>query len=70
MNWQFMPGSNLPAGATLQFTIPDLLVTPPTTVSCTQILPTAAVLACSYTTSALGYITGVTVTNPCSSSPC
>ncbi|CAI2359515.1 unnamed protein product [Moneuplotes crassus] len=69
ISYGFLPGSNLPSGAIIEFGFPPQFAFPPTTKSCSQITPSSSTLTCTYAESG-GYVTSITVSNPCVASSC
>lgn len=65
----FTPNSDLPSNAQIEIGLPSEFAFLPTTKSCSQTLPSTSSLTCSYTTSS-GYISAITITDPCSHSDC
>ena len=69
ISYGFLPGSDLPSGAIIEFGFPTGFASLPTTQTCSQITPSASSLTCTYATSG-GYITSISVSNPCDASAC
>ena len=65
----FTPGSDLPSATSIEIGFPSEFAFTPASQTCSQVTPTAASLSCTYA-STNGYITSITISNPCSSSPC
>ena len=63
----FTPNSDLPSNAIIEIGLPTEFAFSPTVQSCSQLSPSSATLTCTYTTSS-GYLTTISVTNPCSNS--
>lgn len=65
----FIPGSDLPSAAQIEFGFPENFAFTPGTETCSQISPSSSSLSCTYASTG-GYITSITVSNPCSVSDC
>ena len=65
----FTPGSDLPSGAIVEIGFPAEFASSPTSESCSQVTPSAGSLSCSYSVTN-GYITSISISNPCSASDC
>ena len=65
----FIPGSDLPSAAIIEIGFPTNFSFTPGTETCSQVTPSAVSLSCTYASTG-GYITSISVTNPCSVSNC
>ena len=59
----FVPGSDLPSSAIIEFGFPTSFALTPGTQTCTQVTPSVSSLSCTYSSTS-GYITSISVSNP------
>ena len=69
LSLSFIPNSDLPSNALVVVGLPREFAFAPKTQSCLQLIPSSATLSCTYETSG-GYLSSITISNPCSNSNC